>query len=615
MSEPKPAEIIIYQPGLAPARITLSVETISIGRGGDCAIPIKDRFLSRMHAEVIWSDDDTWILKDLGSANGTFVNGEKIDGSWDLKTGDRIELGDAELVFFAEPMQGDAITIVPDSAPPEQELTLRDEDDLTVPRATIPKAPPTVANARPATPTVATGKHATPTIFAQTAKPKIATSPDVTISTSSDTTISLRMDDIITEERVLEPNTARLKLVSRLAMELIEERPLIELFDFIVERIHKILDPAHVAIALLAPDRESFELIRVMPREEEDEDPFTISTTLLSEIVEEKRVIAFTDISDDSTLARADSIVDQKITSVLCAPLVVGDSVLGVLYLDYRLEQRTITEDDARLAANVARLVASKLETSRLREEALEKQKIDEELKTAYLVQSRLLPTHPPEVPGYRLGGKNLPVRTVSGDYYDFVLRKDGKLYFVVADVSGKGITAALVMAGLAMAFEIFTRGELSPSELLAELNRTLVPNTSPSKFVTLFVGLLDPETGSIIYANAGHTPPLWIRKGGVDRPQKSDMVIGLFADAEYHDQTLRLDPGDALALFTDGIIEAENHEEEELGSAPVKDSLKGLHGASPEKVIERLEEVVENHVQGRPLADDVTMIVVSRDK
>lgn len=579
MNETRHGEVVIYRPNSPPARLMLTGEVVSIGRSGECTIPIKDRFLSRHHAEISLQNDG-WILRDCDSVNGTFLNGRRLGASGHpLRAGDRIGFGDTEIVFFDTPMSGDeAITVVPDDSKPESEPLSSQRmptydvqaDDEVVPGKTVEK-------------------------------------------THAETTISMRMDEIVTEEKAIEPDPRRLQIVSRLAMELIEDRPLNELFDFMLERIVDLLHPSRAALALLTPEGQDFEVVSVLPREDRRESELRISRTLVREIVQGKKVMAFDDISQDERFGRAASIVDQNIRSALCAPLLVGDTVLGVLYLDFLLTKRTIREDDVRLAANIARIAAAKLETTRLREESLAKQRMEQELETAYLIQSRLLPATPPTLNGYELAGRNRPCRTVSGDYFDFAVRSDGQLYFVIADVAGKGITAALIMSGLASAFELICKRNPTPIKLLTELNRMLVPKTAPTRFVTLFAGLLDPATGNVEYANAGHLPPIWIRSTEVRNLTGADLVLGLFPDVEYTGRSVRLESGDCLVLFTDGITEAENEEERQLGYNAVMSDLDGFHGRSPGDVIERIEARVESHAASSHLADDVTMVVLKR--
>src|SRR5215212_891389 len=500
---PPRAEVTVYSPLFSPFRQPLQGPTVSIGRASDCSIPIKDRYLSRRHAEII-AVEGAWVLKDLGSANGTYINGNRVEHDHKLKTGDRIRLGDTELVFIAAESSTDKFLAVADS---------RASATISIPFHEI----------------------------------------DTVKSDSQD--------------------VSRLRTLNQLARELIEDRPMDELFGYIVDRVMEHLRPSRAALGLLAKDGKSFTNVEVRRQDKNDASELTISRTVLQEVVEEKKALAFMDVSVDEKLSRAQSIIMQGIRSILCAPLTIGDAVVGVLYVDY-LINRQISEDDVRLVAQIGRFAASKLETTRLREEAIQKRIMDEELKTASSIQRRLLPPAPTGIPGFTFVGKNQPCRTVSGDYYDFIQRPDGKMYFVIGDVSGKGVTAGLMMAGLQVAFRIFSKTDPDPSVLVTQLNVALKENLPQSKFVTLFLGRLDTKTGAIEYVNAGHTPPLLLTKTGAVELTESDLLLGVVSRAEFTTRYMQLEPGDSLILFTDGVTEARNDEGMDLGANIIGDAL-----------------------------------------
>ena len=535
------AEIAIQSP-LASFRQQLAGEAVSIGRASDCTIPIKDRYLSRKHAEFAPVGSE-WIIRDCGSANGTFLNGVRLDVDRPLRSGDRIRIGDTEILFETSEHNTDRFLAIADTSPrttiavPAEEIERRDYEDVE-----------------------------------------------------------------------------KLRTLNQLAAELIEDRPLDELFGFIVERVLLHTKASRAAIGILHADGDSFANVEVRRQDKSDTAEVRISRTVLADVVNQKKALAFMDVGSDEKLSRRASIMMQGIRSILCAPLLINDSVVGVLYVDYKLNNRDIAEEDVRLVAQIARFAARKLETTRLREDAMEKRILDEELKTASVIQRRLLPAPPSNVPGFTFASANRPCRTVSGDYYDFVLRPDGRIYFVIADVSGKGVTAGLMMAGLQASFRIFCKSDLAPAELLMHLNAALKENLPQSKFVTLFLGRLDTKTGVIEYANAGHTPPLCVRKGGVDELSDTDVLLGVVTRAEFANRRLTLEPGDALVLFTDGLSEAEN-DEGELVSAKFAERLAHLHGASADKVTQAIDEVVQEHIGDTPLSDDVTLLVVSRDQ
>ena len=543
---PPRAEVTVYSPLFSPFRQPLDGAAVSIGRASDCSIPIKDRYLSRKHAEIIQVGTG-WMLKDLGSANGTYLNGSRVERNELLKTGDRIRLGDTELVFETSGASTDRFVAVRTDESP---------------------AP----------------------------------------------TIAIPVKEI--SDRPEEQDVARLQTLTLLARELIEDRPMDELFGFITERIMAHLHPSRVAIALLGSDGRSFTKVEVRRQDENDQSELTISHTLLAVVVEEKKALAFVDVNVDEKLRRAQSIIMQGIHSIGCAPLLIGDSVVGVLYIDFLYTQRSISEDDVRLLAQIGRFAAIKLETTRLREEAIQKRIMDEELKTASNIQRRLLPPAPSGIAGYSFVGRNQPCRTVSGDYYDFAIRPDGKVYFVIGDVSGKGVTAGLMMAGLQVAFRIFSKADPDPAVLVTQLNTTLKENLPQSKFVTLFLGRLDTHTGEIQFVNAGHTTPLWLRDTGAVEVVESDLLLGVVSRAQFTTRKLQLAPGDSLILFTDGVTEARNAADVDLGSETIGEALASLHGADAQVIASSVNDTVLHHVgDAECLDDDVTLLVVSRAK
>jgi sigma-B regulation protein RsbU (phosphoserine phosphatase) len=286
-----------------------------------------------------------------------------------------------------------------------------------------------------------------------------------------------------------------------------------------------------------------------------------------------------------------------------------------VLYVDYVVAQKSISAHDVRLVAQIARFAAIKLETTLLREEAIEKRVMDEEMRTASNIQRRLLPAAPKNVPGYTFVGTNQPSRTVSGDYYDFIVRPDGRIYFVIADVSGKGVPAGLMMAGLQIAFRIFAKNDPDPAKLVTDLNEALHETLPRSKFVTLFLGRLDTKNGKVEFVNAGHIPPLWVHGSGVEEVVAGDILLGVITAASYTTRRLELLPGDSLVLFTDGVSEAENSSGDELGARSLAQALRGTHGRTADDVANAVTEAVVKHAgDSDAFDDDVTLVVVTRE-
>ena len=168
-------------------------------------------------------------------------------------------------------------------------------------------------------------------------------------------------------------------------------------------------------------------------------------------------------------------------------------------------------------------------------------------------------------------------------------------------------------MSSVATAFAIFTRTDPTPADLLRDINAIIAPKTAPSKFVTMVAGVLDPSTGIVSFANAGHVPPLVVSKDGVAAMRSTDIVVGILADAQYRNQTLTLGPGDSLVLFTDGVTEAENIAEEQLGLDPISNMLLPMHGSEARVLLEMIDTHVHEYIGEVPNGDDVTMLAMSR--
>ncbi|HVE71988.1 MAG TPA: SpoIIE family protein phosphatase [Thermoanaerobaculia bacterium] len=535
--EPRPIRLTLLQPNLAPIRIDAQGPLITLGRAVECTVPIKDRYLSRRHAEIEWASGD-WVVRDCGSVNGTMLNGARLVAPVPLRPGDRIGLGDTEVIFDANELssQSKIIALDSDSHAKNLAIPIREIDDR-----------------------------------------------------------------------------ARTGVLASLAVQFIDDRSMNDVFEFILDRVVELLQPSRAALALFGTDRSTFADVHLRRSSASESMDLFISKTLLGEVVEGRNVVSFVDTTLDEKLARAQSIVAQDIRSAVCAPLIVNDDVLGVLYIDFQSQRGAVTHDDVHLIAQIARFAAVKLETTRLREEAILKARLDEELRTAYTVQSRLLPAQLPVIDGYAFAGSNVPARSVSGDYYDVVVRPDGRIYFIIADVSGKGVTAALVMSSVATAFSIFTRHDPSPAELVADLNATLAPKTAPTKFVTLVAGVLDPRTGDVEFTNAGHVAPLVVTSNGVEQLKTTDMVVGLFSHAKYRNQHMTLGSGDSIVLFTDGVTEAENPAEEQLGMEPIADLIGGLHNTPATQILSTIETRVREFVGDAPAGDDITMLALTR--
>jgi sigma-B regulation protein RsbU (phosphoserine phosphatase) len=251
---------------------------------------------------------------------------------------------------------------------------------------------------------------------------------------------------------------------------------------------------------------------------------------------------------------------------VLGVPLATGERVEGVLAIGERSSGAPFTEEDREFARALGRQAVAALENARLQRVREEKRRQDRELQIAREIQASLFPPKPPEVPGFDVAAASRPCYEVGGDSYDWLPLDDGRLALVVADVSGKGAPASLLMASVHASVRALA-GTTTPARLVERLNRFLCASTPTSRFVTLFYAELDPASRRLAYVNAGHVPPYRVaRDGAVSRLGEGGPALGLLADASYEAGHVDLAPGDVVGVVTDGVTEATAAGEREFG-------------------------------------------------
>ncbi len=302
----------------------------------------------------------------------------------------------------------------------------------------------------------------------------------------------------------------------------------------------------------------------------------------------------------------------------LAVPISVSGRGLGVLAVaDKESRDGSVldfTPTDARLLSLFANQAAAAIETARLHREAIEKERIERELELAAAIQREILPRSLPSVTGLELAAANVPTRQVGGDYYDFFPLSGGRLGFLVADVSGKGVPAALLVSTVHSAVHLQIDEAKTIADLVARIDRHLRRFAATRKFLTLFFGLIEPDTGRFRYVSAGHNPALLARAdGGVVRLESTGVPVGMLPDASWREETVELSRGDLLCVYTDGVTEAINERDEEFGL----DRLSLLVSRGARRPVEELCQAVLSEVaefaQGVPQYDDQTLLLVRR--
>lgn len=340
-----------------------------------------------------------------------------------------------------------------------------------------------------------------------------------------------------------------------------------------------------------------------------------ISTTIRDRVLEQQTSLLVRDAILDQDFAARESIVAQQIRSFLTVPLQTGEQVIGLIYLDSPKLIRDFTAEDLNLVTVMANIAAIRIEHARLVEAEQAKKLLDRELERAAEIQRRLLPAKAPDVEGFDLSGYNAPCRTVGGDYYDFLRYPDGRIGLFIADVSGKGMPAALLMSSLQARIQVLFQEPGRLAEQVTRLNRITKANCPGDCFITLFTALLNPATGRMEYCNAGHNPPVLIHKNDeVEQLGASGLVVGIMRDATYEEGTCVLEQGDVLLLFSDGLTEASNPDSsEEFGEERLIALLKKERRQPSANLIDSIKAEVSSFTGPAAAADDITIVIARR--
>ncbi|MGE5276252.1 MAG: PP2C family protein-serine/threonine phosphatase [Acidobacteriota bacterium] len=302
----------------------------------------------------------------------------------------------------------------------------------------------------------------------------------------------------------------------------------------------------------------------------------------------------------------------------LAVAIAVGGRRLGVLAVADK-ESRDggvldFTPTDARLLSLFANQAAAAIETARLHREAIEKERIERELELAAAIQREILPRALPRVEGVELAAANVPTRQVGGDYYDLFPLSGGRLGFLVADVSGKGVPAALLVSTVHSAVHLQIDEAKTVVDLVARIDRHLRRFAATRKFLTLFFGLLEPDTGRFRYVSAGHNPALLARaNGGLERLESTGVPVGMLPNASWREEMVFLEPGDLLCVYTDGVTEAVDEREQEFGLERLSTIIARDASLPVGALCDRVIGAVADFARGMPQYDDQTLLLVRR--
>ncbi|HHQ49042.1 MAG TPA: FHA domain-containing protein, partial [Acidobacteria bacterium] len=532
-------------------------DAMVIGRASHSDITVPDRSLSRQHARI-FRDDDGWWVEDLGSRNGTLLNGQPlVDGPARIAPGDTLGLGSTVITVTTE--------------------------ETAAGQDTAPSGNTGSSLFRPARQVLEDSSSA----------------HNVVLSADAETLRRL---------------TLRLAVLNEVQQALSLPIELDELLSLILDRVFDHLDPEEGAIFLRHGDG-TFHCAVQRPAEEAIAERLC-SHNLIEQVVEGGQAALVLDVEEDERFARAESLMTAGIRSLVAAPLLDAETTHGMIVLSSRLHTRQFTEEDLELLVSLASVAAMRIRNVRLTEEAMLSKQLRRDLALARRIQMAILPDRLPTVDGYRIHAGNVPSRGVSGDFYKVVERGDGReLVLLLADVSGKGIGAALLTGSLEALSAGAIAGGAPPEEVCATTSRLLFERTPPEKYSTMFLVVLEPEDGGLTYCNAGHTPGLLLRPGdGHQWLGSTAPPVGLLPEARFTAASAVLEPGDVLVLYTDGITEAENPNGVEYGADRLLERCRHAPGLDPSELAAAIENDLRAFTAGTPFADDRTILIVRRE-
>jgi serine phosphatase RsbU (regulator of sigma subunit) len=543
-------ELVIHCPAQPPRNVPLTGARLSVGRSSAADLCFpEDTGLSRVHF-AFEPEGSAWTVQDLGSKNGTFVNEIALKGKLVLKPGDRVTAGHL------------AIEYSPEAGRDSAERVVVFEGD-------------------------AQDSHNTSTVITTLAASSQAVGQSVVMNRGGEKTSALQA--LIEAGRVL-----------------LENRPLADLFPLI-------LDLAIQAVGAQRGALMSLEGETLVLRAHKGEG-FCISSHVRDKVLKEKASILVRDAQLDASFKDRMSIVEHKVHTMMAAPLQTEERIMGLIYVDSPFILREFGKDDLSLLTVMANTAAIRIENARLAEIEEADRRARRDLSQAAEIQRSALPSRAPSLAGADVAGFNVACRTVGGDYYDYFPYTDARTGLALGDVSGKGMPASLMMMALHARVQVLAEDPGSLGTFMTRLNKATCVNCPSNRFITFFFCVLDASTGELTYANAGHNPPVLLRaNGAAEMVEGGGPVLGLLPMAPYGEMRARLEPGDLLALYSDGVTEADNTAEEEFGEARLIEVLRQNRTEPAAAIVQAVRNALAAFTAKAPQADDITLVIAKR--
>ncbi len=550
LSPNAPKELVIRNIDGKNVTVPLDRDRISLGRSSanELSYP-DDAGLSRQHLALTRSEGE-WFVEDLGSKNGTLVNGKRIEKKIRFILGDRISAGHLTIEFADTAAAADNTVVFVDH-----------------------------------------GES-----FSNTS---------TTVVANLDAVLGPQVED--PNKTYVMQGSPQMRALIRAGRELAGHRPLAELFQVI-------MDLSVEAVCAGRGVLMTLERGGVLEVRAHRGDGFKISNTVRDRVLNEKASLLVRDAQLDQALREHMSIVEQKVRSMIAVPLQTNDRVIGLIYVDSPHLIREFSREDLNLLTVMANVAAIRIEHARLNEIEEAERAMAKDMEQAALIQKALLPSESPNIAGLDIAGKTTACRTVGGDYFDYLKFPDGRVGVLVGDVAGKGMPASLLMSSLQARVQVLFEEADDLARKITRLNKAICRNCPDNRFITFFMTVVNAPTGELVYTNAGHNPPLLVRAtGGFDKLGGGGVILGILPSANYKETLAQMEHGDVLVMFSDGVTEAANPTDEDFGEERLGHLVESMRHRPASEIVEAIEAAVCEFTQGAPAADDITVVVVRR--
>lgn len=555
-------KLILLQDGQA-VPFDLTAEETIIGRLPECDIQLPSNMVSRKHARVVRRGDE-FILEDLGSGNGSFLNGRRIEASETLKHNDRIKFGPILMRFEGTGSEAE----VPDAA-----------------SAVLAEA-------------------------ARIGNVEIAEEDaGSTIMGAVDNAGGFGLLDV-------QP-AAKLKAILEISRALAGTLDVEAMLPKILDALFTVFPAADRGCILLKDEQKGTMVPRAMKHRRGDVDESVkLSRTILNSVLENKKAILSADAASDARFEASESISALTIRSMMCAPLLSLDGEpVGIINIDTQNPMMQFRSEDLDIMVAVAGQAALAYESARLLQSYVQKQKQDSEMDIARNVQQALLPEAMPEIDGYEFFATYEAAQAVGGDYYDIIPLSDSKICIAFGDVAGKGVPASLVMSRLSSVVRSTVEFVTDTAEAISKINDHMCAKAVEGRFVTFVLIILDLETNQMSVVNGGHMSPAIRHADGTVEEFDNDTIgvpIGVMEGFPFESVERELAPGDTVVIYTDGVSEAMNHESELYTVERLLEFIAKSPG-KPSELGPLIREDVKKHANGRPQNDDITLMAFGR--